>query len=59
MPSKWINPDGTRMTCRVDACETDVLTQGMCKYHYNHFYYMATDGAGRRRNRKIDLGGVA
>lgn len=55
MPSKWTNPDGTRMTCRVDDCETDVLTQGMCKYHYNHFYYMATDGAGRRRNRKIDL----
>lgn len=58
MPSKWNRPDGTRMTCLVGECEEPILTQGMCKTHYNHFYYMSTSGQGRRRNNKIDLGGV-
>lgn len=53
---KWDNPDGTRMQCCVGECEIPVHTQGMCKYHYNHFYYMSTSGQGRRRNEKYNLG---
>lgn len=58
MPSKWNAPDGTRMPCQVGECEEPILTQGMCKTHYNHFYYMSTSGQGRRKNNKIDMGGV-
>lgn len=46
------------MACTVGECGEPILTQGMCKTHYNHFYYMATSGQGRRKNNKIDLGGV-
>lgn len=52
MVLKWTNPDGTRMLCQVGDCEDPILTQGMCRYHYNHFYYLTTNGVGRRRNKK-------
>lgn len=55
MPSKWNLPDGTRMVCRIEYCDEPAHTQGMCRIHYNHFYYMSTNGQGRRRNKRIDM----
>lgn len=33
MVSKWNNPDGSRMKCKIDDCEIDVECKGLCKKH--------------------------
>lgn len=53
---KWVNPDGTRATCRRGDCENDVKTQGLCKKCYNHLYYMSVSKPSRRnQKRNFDL----
>jgi len=54
MPSKWNNPDGSRMKCR-RGCGSDVLTQGLCRKCYNYLYYRSIT-PGRKRNSRRDLG---
>lgn len=49
MTRKWFNPDGSRMTCTVGDCGEEIRNSGMCKKHYQHFYYMSTNGIGRKR----------
>ena len=48
-PKKWDNPDGTRMACFVDECDEPVRCLGLCEIHYQNFYYLSTNGIGRKR----------
>lgn len=43
MPNlKWVNEDGTRMTCQYAECEEPVRCHGLCSRHYQHFYYQSS-----------------
>jgi hypothetical protein len=32
--ARWNNPDGTRMTCQIPACDLPIRTRGVCNAHY-------------------------
>lgn len=58
---KWINEDGTRMTCIREECENPVHVAGLCGVHYHRerkaklaqgqspFSYCPTPGCDRRK----------
>ena len=52
---RWVDEDGNRAICQYPQCTSEVLTQGMCKYHYQHFHYRSSPrGISKsRRNRKL------
>lgn len=55
MPGRWQNEDGTQMECLKPDCDKPIQAQGLCKSHYNHYYYLAVTGKKHKRRVRRDL----